>query len=359
MEIIHDAEKQKEYDTVAPRGTPSSRLNVIRIAAYILSAVVLVFFGLELFKMRQSRNREQAHVWNQIGYCYLHGQSNTTDIVALTWFEEIKDRKDILDDPLVKSHCKGVQFGQLAAKYFSIAADLGLSDAQFNLGRLYRGGNGVSKSSKKAMKWFRKAAKQGHVAAQFNLGLRYSQGRHVVKSDAEAIYWYEKAAMQGLIKAQYNLAMIYIDEHSIKQDYEKGLEILRSLAESDAHSQNALGLCYFNGYGVDQDYRLALQWYSKAAKQGLGIAEYNIGVMFIHGYGVKQDLKEAAAWIYKAAMKNEAIAVESMGDLYYEGWGVQKNTEEARHWWWRAAQAGSIQAKERLGRYEKTENVEE
>ena len=57
-----------------------------------------------------------------------------------------------------------------AARWFRKAADQGLAEAQFNLGIMYDGGQGVAQDYAEAVRWFRKAADQSLAAAQFNLG---------------------------------------------------------------------------------------------------------------------------------------------------------------------------------------------
>ena len=47
-----------------------------------------------------------------------------------------------------------------------------------------------------------------------------------------------------------------------------------------AQAQDNLGEAYEEGLGVHQDYVEAVQWYRKAAEQGLANAQYNLGVMY-------------------------------------------------------------------------------
>ena len=44
-----------------------------------------------------------------------------------------------------------------------------------------------------------------------------------------------------------------------------------------------LGGMYHNGKGVPQDYAKAGHWYTKAAKQGIATAQYNLGAMYAKG----------------------------------------------------------------------------
>ena len=73
-----------------------------------------------------------------------------------------------------------------AAKWYRLAAELGLSSAQVNLGSIYAGGRGVSQNYLEAMKWFRLAAEQGNANAQNNLGHMYAEGQGVPQDFVQA-----------------------------------------------------------------------------------------------------------------------------------------------------------------------------
>ena len=67
----------------------------------------------------------------------------------------------------------------------------------FLLGYLYENGKGVPQDYKEALKWFRLAAEQGVTEAQFGLGLMYAHGRGVPQDVKEALKWYRLAAEKG------------------------------------------------------------------------------------------------------------------------------------------------------------------
>ena len=73
------------------------------------------------------------------------------------------------------------------------------------------------------MKWFRKAAEQGDADAQFNLGVMYRNGQGVKQDDFEAVKWYRKAAEQGDAKAQFIVGGSYL--------LGKGVQVNKSLAK--------------------------------------------------------------------------------------------------------------------------------
>ena len=67
---------------------------------------------------------------------------------------------------------------------------------------------------------------------------------------------------------------------------------------------------YVEGQGVRQDDAQAVQWYRKAAEQGIAKAQFNLGFMYNNGQGVRQDYMQAVHWYRKAAEQgNETFAI--------------------------------------------------
>ncbi|EDP61124.1 hypothetical protein BAL199_22307 [alpha proteobacterium BAL199] len=97
-------------------------------------------------------------------------------------------------------------------------AEQGDAYAQFNIGLMYKMGDGVTQDNAEALKWYRKAAEQGHAAAQNNLGGMYERGVGVTKDYAEAVKWYRKAAEQGYVFAQFNIGLMYKRGDGVLQD---------------------------------------------------------------------------------------------------------------------------------------------
>ncbi len=80
-------------------------------------------------------------------------------------------------------------------------AESGDAESQFQLGRRYDKGEGVSQNLAEAAKWYRKAAEQNYGLAQFNLGLCYATGEGVTLDYVEAVKWFRMAAGQNLAGA--------------------------------------------------------------------------------------------------------------------------------------------------------------
>ena len=75
-------------------------------------------------------------------------------------------------------------------------AEQGDAVAQYNLGVLYRDGQGVPQDYKTAVKWTRLAAEQGDADAQHNLGSMYRKGQGVLQDYKTARKWYRLSAEQ-------------------------------------------------------------------------------------------------------------------------------------------------------------------
>jgi TPR repeat protein len=80
--------------------------------------------------------------------------------------------------------------------------------------RAYQGGNYAT-----ALRLWRPLAEQGNALAQFNLGIMYRRGQGVPQDYAEAVKWNRLAAEQGDAEAQYNLGVSYHRGEGVPQDY--------------------------------------------------------------------------------------------------------------------------------------------
>ena len=112
------------------------------------------------------------------------------------------------------------------------------------------------------------------------------------------------------------------------------LEKITRLAEvGDPLAQNKLGLSYYRGENIPQDFNKALEWYRKAAAQEFADAQYNLGVMYDAGHGVPEDKAVAAKWYAKAAEQGNPSAQYNLGVMYKDGRGAEKNLIEAYAWY--------------------------
>ena len=54
----------------------------------------------------------------------------------------------------------------------------------------------------------------------------------------------------------------------------------KAAKQGDAVAQYNLGVCYDDGEGVEQDKQKAVEWYTKAAEQGLAEAQCDLGLCY-------------------------------------------------------------------------------
>jgi len=90
-----------------------------------------------------------------------------------------------------------VQDYKEAVKWYRLAAEKRIANAQNNLGWMYDKGKGITQDYKEAVKWYRLAAKQGYATAQNNLGVMYVMGKGVTQDYVRACMWFNLAASNG------------------------------------------------------------------------------------------------------------------------------------------------------------------
>ncbi len=116
-------------------------------------------------------------------------------------------------------------------------------------------------------------------------------------------------------------------------DFATALQIWRPRAmQGVAFAQVNLGIMYYSGHGVPQDYGEAAKWYRLAAEQGNAIAQVNLGFMYYSGQSVPQDYGEAAKWYRLAAEQGNPTAQSNLGSMYYSGQGVPQDYVQAHLW---------------------------
>ena len=84
-----------------------------------------------------------------------------------------------------------------ALREWTPLAEQGYAEAQYNLGLMYKAGQGVPQDYKTAVKWFSLAAEQGDAKAQYNLGYMYRNGQGVLQDNIYAHMWGNIASSNG------------------------------------------------------------------------------------------------------------------------------------------------------------------
>ena len=135
--------------------------------------------------------------------------------------EKVVPAKELEQDEKITDTSDDYPKGDFKTAYnaFLQLAEQGVASAQYNLGCMYAGGQGVLQDYKEAFKWYRLAAEQGHATAQYNLGTMYDEGTGVPQDDKESAKWWKLSAEQEFAEAQFSLGNIYEDGQDVPQDF--------------------------------------------------------------------------------------------------------------------------------------------
>ncbi|XP_013390958.1 death ligand signal enhancer isoform X2 [Lingula anatina] len=188
-----------------------------------------------------------------------------------------------------------------ATKHWQTAAqEAEYASAHFNLGVCYEHGKGVEKSIEKAFNHYQVAASGGHAKAAYNLAVLYLEGHGVEQNTNKALSLLEKAAEHGISQAQTELGAFYTEEEN--KDLKRAASLFELAAkQKDPDGQFCLGVCYEQGWGVEQNECKAAELYRKAAKSGHDGAQYNLGVYFESGRGGLPVSNKSAIELYEQA----------------------------------------------------------
>ena len=170
---------------------------------------------------------------------------------------------------------------------------------EYKLARKYLyGSEDASPDPAQAMKLLLREADKDNGFALYDLGLMARNGFGCEKNDVLAQERFRKALA----------AFMTEESRSKKPDY----------------WQYRIGKIYAMGYGTDQDFRKAAEWYEKAAAEGNPFAAYALGCLYRRGQGVERDEVRAIAYFQAAAAHGNEYAQRLLDSL--------NSTSEAQSW---------------------------
>jgi hypothetical protein len=183
-------------------------------------------------------------------------------------------------------------------------AKAGAADAQYEVGIMYLKGQGVAQDREKALEWLKKSsaagyqlatsklsrideqeskfeqlqneAKAGNLDAQYELGMMYLKGRGIEADDSKARQWLQRAADKGDSKAITRLGILSYKGEGGTTNYAQALSLFKRVSGDSVLAQYYLGEMYASGAGVEKDYKVAIDWYTKAADGGFNRARGKI-----------------------------------------------------------------------------------
>lgn len=125
------------------------------------------------------------------------------------------------------------------------------------------------------------------------------------------IEFMKKAARAGIASAALFVGVSYWQGEVVGQDYKQAYIWLKMAAErGDADSQELLGHLYNKGWGIPTSYEEGVLWSRRAAMQGAGKAQVAMAVAYGLGRGVKQNFTEGYIWASLAVANGAEQAIE-------------------------------------------------
>ncbi|MBQ7568992.1 SEL1-like repeat protein [bacterium] len=117
-------------------------------------------------------------------------------------------------------------------------------------------------------------------------------------------------------------------------------------------------------YYADKDYAQAVKYYRQSAKQKYAPAQTMLGICYYNGEGVEKNSLKASFWLHRAAKQGDAQAELLLGRLYCDGSLNEQNFAEGKNWLRQAAshqdeasQEIAAIAQEILDYYSKAEKI--
>lgn len=132
--------------------------------------------------------------------------------------------------------------------------------------------------------------------------------------------------------------------------YEAAFKYFKQASEySDPEAQYELGLCFFEGKGVNCDINEAIKMWKLSAEQGFVIAQYRLG-MEIPDEFLEDDekVKEGMKWLEMAAKQGYSDAQWQLSNFYATDWLPVYDPLLASQWMKAAAEQGHAEAIEAL-----------
>ncbi|MYD99318.1 MAG: sel1 repeat family protein [Gammaproteobacteria bacterium] len=195
-----------------------------------------------------------------------------------------------------------------------------------------------------AIGWLHMASRQGNRLANAMLGEVLWEKSLSDKDSSEshrtrAELQFQIAASAGMDSAMSTLGRLYAGGLYGEDKIEAGLDLVARAASLDnVEALRYLGWLHTEGELLEEDYRLAEQYYQRAAQKN-DSAKFDYAV-FLMRPDTSQGAKERGfQWLRETANDENAIAMLLIGDLYAKGVHVGRSFRRAQSWFKSAVKA--------------------
>lgn len=180
------------------------------------------------------------------------------------------------------------------------------------------------------------SAESGDPKSQFKVAQCYFSGKGIDKNTQEAVRWLKKSADQDDLNALTILfAILMKGEFGVAQDQKEAMKYLLKIANLKASnpetqqginsSQALLAQLYFEGAGVEKNYKEALKWAEASASNGNPMGLAILGNLYLNGNDVEKNPNKAYEFYKQSATKNEKLGMMGEAFCLFKGLGVQQD----------------------------------
>ncbi len=242
------------------------------------------------------------------------------------------------------------------------AAELGIPEAQNEMGiRSYVGGD-VEKNRAAALDWFGKAAAQGNADACYNLGICHAYGPKAEINYSVAVDCFKWAASLGCLEAALRLVESYTHGKLVGVSAQEAVKWFRMLSQRDSKALEFKRPVSPECQGKPEYYGSPCNWLDIAADAGVKEAQY-FKARFIYDpvsyqrtskmfarYAEENNRSaiQAAALFRSSSDSGFLPSITCLGDCYMTAFGVEKDISEAIRLYRLAAEKGYAPAKNAL-----------
>lgn len=123
----------------------------------------------------------------------------------------------------------------------------------------------------------------------------------------------------------YNAGMNAFEAKKYKEAYDFFIQ-----EDENPRCAFALGVLFYNGQGVERDFKTSTHYYSIAAEAGIVPAQVSAGFAYANAMGVPQDFDKAAKFLIPASEVGEASAKVTLAEIYAMGKAGGTRAEAAK-----------------------------
>ncbi len=223
---------------------------------------------------------------------------------------------------------------------------------------LYSQGLGTKKDPTIAFEYYLKAARAGHQFSQYQVGRAYLEGYGVTPELKKARYWLGTSA--GIDTDESYAPAIVLLAATWREEPEPDIARAAALYKKAAKlgSTDALvGLAYMhlNGeFNEDEEtgaatgnLELAADYFRQAAGAGSAAGQAGLGYLYETGKGLAPNSREASVWYGRAARAGNSFAQQRLGELRLKN-PTLENSRTALDWFQKASLQGVLSAQNAL-----------